>query len=765
MKRCYDAAALVVVASVFGLIPARAVAQTAPAASTPADPEYGEIIVTAQKREERLQDVPTAVSAFGENELARLGIQDADDLVSVVPNLQFGTTDANSRISIRGIGASDTNFAADPGVAFHIDGIYQTRASGPAGAAFFDIERVEILRGPQGTLYGRNSTGGAINVISAKPSDSFEGYGELLYGAYNRMRARSFLNVPLGTVFAVRVTAEYDKSNGYIDNFIGPDLADRDNLHVRGQIRFRPGAAHDLILRGVYGRRRGIGPALVLIEPTDNRSGNPIVGGGGTPVQIQNSTRGLIARYSTALPNISIRDPYKVRSNSPTNIDTDTYLTNAEYTLDLGGVAVKLLGAYQKGDEFTEDDGDRTELFIATRTIDREYEQTSAEVNISSTGSGSFQWIVGAFWLKDKVDQFLVSANNPSPTANTLIRDDSFEGKTIAGFGQATLRLGDALSITAGARYTRDEKSGSQFGRDFNGSIRTGTENGVWKEPTYRLGTEYRIGPDNLLYASYSRGYKAGGFRFLPTVGANDPDGTYDPEFVKAIELGSKNQFANRRVTLNLAGFHYDYTDLQFLEIRDQQQIVSNIGAATIWGLEVELNYRSPAGFRFDFSGGYLNAKIDDYIGPNPRFGALNPANPDINNPANINPGTGFPIDASGNRLPQSPEWSANFGISYNFDMDTGGEITPQARVSWQSETYFTPFNSTTERQDSFAKINLSLNWRSADSRLNAELFVNNVTDIATRNYVVNGSATTGTLYQANYAEPFTWGLRFGVSF
>ena len=201
--------------------------------------ETGVIIVTAQKREERLQDVPIAVSAFAEQDLARLGIQDADDLASVIPNLQFGTTDANARVSIRGIGATDTNFAADPGVAFHIDGVYQTRTSGPAGAAFFDVERVEVLRGPQGTLYGRNSTGGAINVISARPSDEFGGYGEVLFGSYERTRFRGYLNLPLAEGVATRLTAEYDRAEGYVDNLIGKDLADRDNLHLRAGARCR----------------------------------------------------------------------------------------------------------------------------------------------------------------------------------------------------------------------------------------------------------------------------------------------------------------------------------------------------------------------------------------------------------------------------------------------------------------------------------------------------------------------------------------------
>lgn len=724
-----------------------------------------DIVVTAQKREERLQDVPIAVSAFDDAALQRFGIQNAEALTALIPNLQFGTTDVNARIAIRGIGTGDTNFAADPGIAFHVDGVYQARASGAATAPLFDLERVEVLRGPQGTLYGRNATGGAVNVISRKPQPEHEHYAELLFGSFERVRLRGFTNLPVSDSVFVRLTGEYDLANGWTENLVGRNLNDRNALFLRGQVRFVPAAGHDLILRGLYSRRVGVGPSPVVIEPLDNRPGHPIIGGGGTAAQVQGSSRNLALRYAGALPNVSLENPFQTRQETRNSVDTKTWGANAEYTADLGPVALRAIAAYQKGEEFFFEDSDRTELFIADRSNDRSYTQKSIEATISSNHGGPLRWIIGAFWMSDTVDQYLLFRNSLASTAIPLIRDDSFDGNTLAGFGQASLAVAEGLTVTAGARYTRDRKSGAQFGQDFNGQIRLADERGEWREPTWRFAVDWKPGADHLLFASYSRGYKAGGFRFLPTVGGVDPDGSYRPEFVNALEIGSKSSFFDRRLIFNATAFNYDYTDLQFVEIRDQQQIVSNIGEARIRGLELELNGRPAEGLNLFATLAYLDAEILEFSGADPRFGALNPANPDLSNPANINPGQGFPVDTAGNRLPQAPRWSLN--LSAQYDIEIGGDhvITPMARVSWQDETYFTPFNSPVERQKPYARVDLQLAWRGDRDRISAEIFVNNVGNVAARTFVFNSSATTGTLYQATYAAPRTFGMRFGRKF
>lgn len=723
------------------------------------------VVVTAQKREENIQDIPIAINAFTDTELERLGVQGAEGLAAVVPNLQFGTSDVNSRVAIRGIGAGDTNFAADPGVAFHIDGIYQTRTSGPSSAAFFDVARIEVLRGPQGTLYGRNATGGAVNVISNLPADTFEAYTELLYGSFDRVRVRGFVNVPLLPNLSTRLTAEYDKAGGHTDNLIGPDPNDKDNLYVRGQLRFQPLDGHELVGRVAYAQRGGLGSSAVVIEPLDNRPGNLIIGGGATPAQVQAASGNLANRYATAQPNASLIDPYTARFDSPFEQDTTTTSLSLDYTADLGFADLKVLAGYQDGDEFNLEDSDRTELFIATRSTDRKYTQQSLELTLGSSVAGVLDWIVGAFYMEDEVTQYLLSRNSPSPTAIPLIRDDAFAGDTFAGFGQASFNVTGDLKATAGVRYTVDRKSGSQFGQNFNGAIRNAFETGEWEEPTYRVGLDYKLPGDGLLYGSYSRGYKAGGFRFLPTVGAVDPDGTYRPEFVNAIEFGSKTTHFDGAVQANAAIFNYDYTDLQFVEIRDQQQIVSNIGEAQISGVELELSILPDEFWNIDLSAAYLDAEINKFVGPDPRFGPLNPAAPVLSNPANINPNVGFPIDVSGNQLPQSPELSVRFGVSRTVDLPSGATLTPQVRLNWQSKMYFTPFNSAVEAQGAFVKGNLSVIYRSADDRMTIEAFVNNIGNIATRSFVFNGSATTGTLYQGTYAEPRTWGVRIGHDF
>jgi iron complex outermembrane recepter protein len=736
-----------------------------------------EIIVTANKRDENLQNVPISITAFSQDQLDKRGATGLEGIQESTPNLNFSLQSAGqnvARVTLRGIGTETLVGAGDPGIALHIDGVYVGRNSAAAGD-IFDMERVEVLRGPQGTLYGRNATGGSVNFITKKPTDQVEGSAEVTYGNYDTIRARGVVNVPLSDTLSARINLSTDSHSGYIENLFtgGRDNADKDTQAGRFQLRWEPKDGQDFLLRAYFQKSGGAGPGSRYL-------GTDIVSANGYPTNgyVGNRTNGARATanvYSlgvTATGQPVAPRPtgfYEVSKNAPEFLDTLIKGVDFEANLDVSdSIALKSLTSYQTNHNEILVDADNSELSIETRNRDSNAKQFSQEFNLISQSDSSFKWIVGAYYYREELSEFfrsliprgtLPSTFIPAPTAAAggggILQERLTFNTTnsYALFGQATYDLTDRLSVTLGVRHTWDSKDQKRSGGgqvDLTNGARAlaggalgqeapTTGSASFSELTYRASVSYQITPDNLLFGSYSRGYKSGGFDFnggrLTTTGEQIP---YNPEFVDAFEFGSKNKFFDRRVLLNLTGFYYKYKDLQVFRLTDAGPLTDNAAQSTIWGIEGELKIEPSDVFSFDASFGYLNAKYDSYTIALP------------------------PTDFSGNRLNYAPKWTVAAGVDYTIPIKDNKLV---ARLDWsyRSDTFFDRANTALDTQKAYSLFNARLRYDTKTWFF--DLWGKNITGTKYVTGQLINPAFQCNCRTVNLGAPTTYGVTAGVRF
>ncbi|MEH6593869.1 MAG: TonB-dependent receptor, partial [Halioglobus sp.] len=471
-----------------------------------------EIIVTAQKRTTSVQETPIAITAFTGEILANGVVTDAADLNGRVPNLHIAKGGSNVEIAIRGINSTNNVEAGDPAVAFHVDGIYLGRPIA-AGAIFYDLERVEVLNGPQGTLYGRNATAGSINVITNKPAQEFEANLELNLGNYDRVYTQGMINVPVTDQFQVRAAFFTDDRDGYYeatDIETGEPLAEGDTADDEG---FR--------LHGLYQPTDTL--SLLLSVDYLGREGSP-------PYQRDVPTDDVFNVETTASGYSDIEDKgIKFELNWDLDFATLTYLTSSrETTYSAGGAAA--------GQEA---------LLGATLTVDNAMEQTTHELRLASNGDSALQWIGGAYYFKEEQDVFfqlddlLEVFPAPLPKGDLIFDQPEVDATSTAIFGQVDYSFAEKFRVSAGLRYSEDEKS------RIGSSIVAITELDLvlqdvpniadedWDSTDWKLGLDWFVAEDSMLYVSVGTGYKAGGY--FDGIAPND----YDEETVLSWEVGS----------------------------------------------------------------------------------------------------------------------------------------------------------------------------------------------------------------------------------
>ncbi|WP_264943868.1 TonB-dependent receptor [Sphingomonas canadensis] len=689
---------------------------------------YGsdDIVVTATKRSESLQKVPLSITAFSSEEMERKGYTNLAGVQESTPNLNFSVQSAGQnvvRVTLRGVGTETLVGGGDPGVALHIDGVYVGRNSA-AATDIFDIERVEVLRGPQGTLYGRNATGGSINIITKKPTaDRVEGSADFTYGNYNELRVRGVVNVPLSDTLSSRIAVFGEAHDGYLKNLYpsGRDNNDKETFGGRFQLRWQPSAGADILLRGYFQKFGGAGPGSRYLG-TDIVSangyptqGNVGIGTGGQRVGADVFNLARTRTGAAVLPRPT--GFYEVRKDAPEFVDLLIKGADLEADIDLSDtILLRSTSSYQTNTNEILVDSDNSELPIETRYRKNDASQFSQEFNLLSQTQSPFQWLFGAYFYREELTerfQTIVPAGL-IPTTIVLpagavrggggVQQDrvvNHKTESYALFGQLSYELTPGLVATAGLRHTWDNKVQDRTGGgqiDITTGIRATTPGLIGYEPpshgeasfaefTYRFSLAYEFARDHNLFASYSRGYKSGGFDF--NGGVVDPvvgQVPYKPEFVDAIEVGSKNRFLDRRVTLNLTGFHYKYKDLQVFRLTGDGPLTDNAAQSTIWGIEGELKLQPTDDFAIDGSVGYLNATYDSYSIPTP------------------------PTDFSGNRLNYAPKWTAAAGAEYTMHF---GEDALIARIDWsyRSATYFDRANLPLDRQDAYSLFNGRLRY------------------------------------------------------
>jgi iron complex outermembrane receptor protein len=724
-----------------------------------------EVIVTAEKREENLQKLGISVTAFDSEMLNALGSRDIQELSNFVPNLQIGAETSDLKIMIRGVGSDNLEAFSDPGVAVHIDGVYQARPSG-GNYLYYDMQRVEVLRGPQGTLYGRNANGGAINFISNQPTDEFEAGLDVGTGDESWQRVRGMINIPIaGDKLMLRAVATAEEQDGYQENLISSGTVgnDKDDSTVRAQLLWQPSDNASFLLSTSALKKDSVGP----VRKRTSSPGMSDLAPDGTPANCQDC--GYVANPD------DLRTVFK---NTPEEFVLDSDGSSLTFDYDFGSSVLTFIGAYQSTEMNLIQDSDQSPTANGipggttdTAMVAQDSDQETFEIRLASAGDGGLEWLIGAYFLDESAFQNTIINRDPTigAEANINVLHD-VDAQSSAFFGQLSFDISDSVKLTGGVRVTEDEKDATggtivritpPFGappppsgaHDF-------TPKDSWSSTTWKVGFDWETSDDHMLYGSVSTGYKAGGFNFGIT-GAE----SYDPEEVTAFEFGSKNRFSNDRVQFNATAFYYDYRDLQVFQVVNQTIVVRNAAEAEIYGAELELVALAGDSVQFDASFGLLETEYKDFILPSNLFLNPPPAPPGPPGPPGPPPPTPMPtdIDVSGNTLINAPSWSGHIGLQYTFGSDSIGEITARVQGYFSDDVYLRALNlSPYDIQESYSTWDAKLMWRSPQDRWYAEAFYNNLGD---EDVITNLEVTDSGIYFANLNRPQRWGIVVGVHF
>jgi outer membrane receptor protein involved in Fe transport len=718
------------------------------------DAAIGEIVVTAQKREQSLQDVPIAISAFSGATLENKAVDDSVDLSFSVPNLTV--TDAGA--SLRGIGNLAISSTSEGGLGYHVNGVYL--GSPASEQEYYDIERIEVLRGPQGTLYGRNTTAGVLNIITQKPEFDFGGYLTGGYGNYNSVKVKGAINVPLGDNFAARVAGFYLDRDGYTTNiFNGNDVDDRHMYGLRGSARFDLGDTRADLIVSYFNEddRKNFGTKGVCKK--DVLTGcSPLERGFETPdsrTTIFNTLGAITGTIATGF-GAAARD-YFTGAINPTSLrqinqdidpsyKAEEWNASFEISHDFGNISLTSLTGYQKITRNIVNDFDR---FVPTLSLTRPVtfdlfangqpvtttaiqsarrdlshaEQWFQEVRLASSFDAPFNFLLGGNYYDIESD-ILVSITHPTLAARQQQRGFSpaFEAFTIESnptttqsygfFGEVYLDLSDRTKVTAGLRYSHDKKyiETRQIFLDPlpDGSVRPYTvgrfEKGV---VTGRVVLDHKFSNQLLGYVSLSRGYKAGG---INPGGATVP--TFDPEFINAGEIGLKGSSSDGSFTANASAFYYDYKGLQIGQVGVTSANTVN-SDAKVYGAELEWIVRPADNFQIDGTVSYLNATIKNFqSGDEGDPNAIAPGAVIVRDAAGNpvrNAGGVIIKDLEGNRLPFSPTWKISIGLQYRIDLSNGWSLTPRLDHYQQGQYYGTAFNKPIDRFTGYSQTDFKL--------------------------------------------------------
>ncbi len=706
-----------------------------------------QITVTARRVEETLQDVPLAVSAFSADDLARLQADSLDGLQGAVPNLNLvqGRGSASSaNIFIRGIGQPDALQTFDPGVGVYVDDVYISRIQG-ALFNLHDVERVEVLRGPQGTLYGKNTIAGAVKIVTRRPTEETEFDAEVGIGRYSARNGRVFLAGGLtDTLFASFSGLVSERDGTVTDSATGAEYNDIDTRAGRIALRWVPTDTLEARLSVDATRERN---ALNL-----GRARAPLI-------SVDLATGGIVPRFvpeegswdrtaRSQLPN----DPGQELDHWGTSLSVDWDIDDA--------LTAKSITSWRRLETDFFIDIDATELELGDVFVGVRQEQMSQEFQLAWDAGGRFNGVAGIYALKERVgseqfafaDDFLLFGGIPLDFLRTI--NDFQETLSYAAFGQGTWQLDERWSATVGLRYTYEEKDYfrttsvfSQAGPFLESTFAFDIDD-TWSAFTPSFTLDYRAADDVLLYATVARGFKSGGFNGR----ANAPTdvSVFDPEFVWTWEAGVKSELADGRVRLNAAAFYSDYKDFQarVSEVANPDDPVPNFGFPVInageleiWGAELEAAWVPVDGLTLATQIGYLNADYKE-------FNAAE-AGPD---------GSVVIIDRSGDETPFSPEWTMRFAGSYAFDLGANGMLTVGADTAYRSKMWLSVDNRDVLTQSGYWLSNAFVTWSSPDTRWSVTGGLKNLTD---REYKVDAQefSAVGNIQTAYYGDPRTWSL------
>lgn len=790
-----------------------------------------EVIVTAQKREASLMDTGIAITAFSSEKLKEFGIKNFDDLSANTPGLSVS---GSERITIRGVGIDQLQSGGDPGVATYMDGYY-IRGIGPYTVNnFFDVERIEVLRGPQGTLYGRNTAGGAVNIVSKKPHDEFEGEVNLEVGNEGYLVAQGMLNIPLGEKFAWRLSASQINRDGLQKNDVGPDVDELDDLTIDTTLRADWTDWWQMDLRVLGYRRDG--------RPSSRYQLNPYL----TDTRVYPAARTINHTWNWDQPNPAVLDESRTSLDWANTLDEDydsVILTNV---FNAGSIDIKLISGWGDFLRTSSQDSDWSSNpnSSSVTNIMSDAEQMTQELQFISNFDGKMNFIAGLYYFESDENLYFDFQNATDPIYSTPLNWDTefvtmglasptfgprfpivtlpgalmsefvlggfgwpdfagdpknrafwfdtyLESKSYAGYGQIDYEFTDQFRMTFGARYSVDDKKGSETVYAFApiyeafflfpigdvtgdgvpnyGVIESETHKAIGNSIAYPVASgdidsddmdwdnlsglirmEYTLNNGGFLYGSISTGYRSGGFNLGVVAPGVD---SFDEETLTSYEVGYKGSLADDSLLLELAAYYYDYSDLQVVqsfldpETGDQGTEFTNAAAADVKGVEAQFTWLVSDKFRMSGSYAYNNAKYTDFI-------TIDTAT--LEQPV---------VDLSGNYLNRAPKNKINFQASYWIPLESKGGLTFSGFYTWVDEMYTDPHNSENGMLDSWGRFDALATWTSPSESMAITAFIQNISDERHATDASRGTLADGFLRTEYLTAPRMYGLRFNYRF
>lgn len=686
-----------------------------------------EIIVTAQKREQSSQDIGYSVTAFSGDRLKELGITKSEDIAGQVPNLGIRNVLGNSFpiISIRGVSLVDTKANNVSSAAVHIDEVY---FGSPVliGLQLFDLERTEVLKGPQGTLFGRNTTAGSVNFISKKPTTESDGFINGALGRFDEARIETGFNIPVSDTLKLRAAGVYETSDGYTKNRLtGKNLGGDNRAAVRVladwdasdniNVLFNLHGGTDKSEVGAFQHRALLAEAETCASANSN---NPTNTAGCTD----------LLGYADIDNN-----PFSGDYNIEGEYDNKQFGASVTINWNLDGISITSITAHDQFTRKHQEDNDASPNRFVDQNYDEEFKNFAQEIRFASINESALTWIVGLYYATEEID--LIRDADLTDLIGSVLDFEGQEDRTaFAVYGHTEWKTSEKLKFTFGLRYTDEKKeynylNNTEVLTPFSASVDFGNVSG-------RLGLDYFMNEDVLIHSSISQGFKSGGWPsgITESITTLVP---YDEEEVIAYEIGIKSTWLKQTLRFNASAFYYDYKDLQQFTFIPQGaapplQIFGNASNASVQGLEFELQWLPTERFEIQLGLGILDAEYDN-------FNAL-----------------GSATDLSGQSLPNAPETNFNGSMRYTIPTSFGGTFYFQSDAVYESDFSFAIEEKKISQQDDYLIVNARAGYQSENEKWDVALWSKNITD---EEYLVSAIDTgLGYALQA-FGRPATFGI------